>query len=75
MLRERIGEYCAEKEFGEQCTERAILGTLCRERDWVNTVLRMRLAEHCAEREVGGHCAEREIGENCAESEIGGTMC
>ena len=45
MLRDRLGEHCAEREF---------VGTASRNRDWGNTVLRERLGEHCVEREIGG---------------------
>ena len=34
MLRERLGEYCSERETGEHCAGREIGGTLFGERDW-----------------------------------------
>jgi hypothetical protein len=38
-------------------------------------MLRERLRENGAEREIGGKCAERErLGEHCAEREIVGTL-
>ena len=38
-------------------------------------MLRERLGEHFAEREIGENCAEREILECCAGREIGGILC
>ena len=44
MLRERLGEHCAERGIGEHSAER----------DWANIVLRERLVKHSAEIEIGG---------------------
>ena len=52
MLRERLGEQCAEREIEEHCAVR-----FCE-----NTVLGERLGEHYAERRLGERFAEREIG-------------
>ena len=40
-------------------------------------MLRERLGEHCAEREMGDTVLRERLGEHCAEREreIGGTMC
>ena len=49
---------------------------MLRERDSGNTVLRGRLGEHCAEREIGGNTVLREkLWEKCAEGEIGRKLC
>ena len=67
MLRERIGEHCADSEIG---------GTQCLGRDCGNTVLRERLGEMCAEREKLGNTVMRErLEEHCPERDIGGTLC
>ena len=52
MLRERLGEHCAERIF---------VGTVCLERVWGNTVLSESLGEHRNEREIGGNLAKRDF--------------
>ena len=53
-MRKRLGNIVLREILGENCAERDIGGKMCSERYWGNTVLRERLGEYCAERDIGG---------------------